>query len=334
MITEKDIQHKIDFKTKPIGALGELENIAKQICLIQNTLSPELKKPSIVVFAGDHGIALNGVSAYPQEVTFQMVLNFLSEGAAINVFSRQNGIELKVIDAGVNHDFNSNEINSEYKVAKGTSSFLEGPAMTTNQLNLCLENGEKIIKELENNGTNIVGFGEMGIANTSSASMLMHKLLDLPLEDCVGKGTGLNDDQLNRKLEVLESCSKKHDVSFPHEVLQTFGGFEIASMVGSMIAAAKRNMIVLVDGFIATAAYLVASKIHPDLEKFAIFCHQSNEKGHQLLLKNLDANPILKMELRLGEGTGCALAYPLIKSAVNFMNEMASFESAGVSTKE
>jgi nicotinate-nucleotide--dimethylbenzimidazole phosphoribosyltransferase len=334
---EKELQHKIDFKTKPRGSLGKLEKLALQIGTTQNSLSPVLNKPTIIVFAGDHGIAKAGVSAYPQEVTYQMVMNFLQGGAAINVFTKQHNINLKVVDAGVNFDFgfelNKNLINA--KIAHGTKSFLQEKAMTETQLQQCFEKGKEIVTQLANEGCNVVGFGEMGIGNTSSATMLMSYLCNLPIEQCVGRGTGLNDEQLQNKIAILKQAKAFHgSIENPKEVLQTFGGFEIAQMCGAMLTAFENNMIILVDGFIASSAFLVAHKINPKIISNAIFCHLSDEFGHQNLLDFLKAEPILKLHMRLGEGTGCAVAYPIIESAVAFLNNMASFESAGVTDIE
>ena len=329
------LQHKIDFKTKPIGALGVLEKIALQIGAIQNTLLPTLKNPTIVVFAADHGIANEGVSAYPQEVTFQMVMNFLQGGAAINVFSKQNNINLKIVNAGVNFNFEKNEKLINAKVGNGTNSFLNQKAMSITQLQQCLEKGKEIVDQIANTGCNIIGFGEMGIGNTSSATMLMSYLCDLPIEKCVGRGTGLNDIQLENKISILKKAQLfQGKIENPKEVLQTFGGFEIAQMCSAMLTAFENNMIIMVDGFIASSAFLVAYKIKPAISNNAIFCHLSDEYGHQNLLDYLKAEPLLKLNMRLGEGTGCAVAYPIIKSAVTFLNNMASFERAGVTNKE
>lgn len=329
------LQHKIDFKTKPIGALGTLEKLTLQIGTVQNTLSPTLQSPTIVVFAADHGIANEGVSAYPQEVTFQMVMNFLQGGAAINVFSKQNNINLKIVDAGVNFDFEENENLINAKIDKGTKSFLKDKAMTETQLQQCFEKGNEIVNQISKEGCNIIGFGEMGIGNTSSATMLMSYLCNLPIEKCVGRGTGLNDIQLENKISILKQAqSFQGTTENPKEILQTFGGFEIAQMCSAMLTAFESNMIILVDGFIASSAFLVAYKLNPLIRNNAIFCHLSDEFGHQNLLNYLSAEPLLKLNMRLGEGTGCAVAYPIIESAVTFLNNMASFESAGVSNKE
>jgi nicotinate-nucleotide--dimethylbenzimidazole phosphoribosyltransferase len=334
---KEQVQHKIDFKTKPTGALGKLEQIALQIALVQDTQSPKLTDPHILVFAADHGIANEGVSAYPQEVTWQMVHNFLSEGAAINVFANQHNIMVLVVDAGVNKHFDKIPLLINAKVAMGTKSFLTEAAMTIDELNLCNGYALHLITELtKNTKCNIIGFGEMGIGNTSAASMIMHCLTNIPLNDCVGKGTGVNDAQFIQKQNILNQALAHHaaiDKKDPYAVLRTFGGFEIAMITEAMLAAYDNKLTFMVDGFIATAAYLVAVKVNPNIEANAIFCHQSNEKGHQLLLNYLNASPLLNLGMRLGEGTGCAVAYPIIQSAVNFLNNMASFETAGVSNK-
>ena len=334
MIAEQ-LQHKIDFKTKPLGALGKLEKIALQIGSIQNTLRPQLTKPTIIIFAADHGIANEGVSAYPQEVTFQMVMNFLQGGAAINVFAAQNGIDLKVVDAGVNFDFEPNGKLIDLKIGKGTKSFLAEKAMNETQIMECIVAPNNTIKKLHEEGCNVIGFGEMGIGNTSAATMLMSNFCNLPIEKCVGRGTGLNDEQLQRKISILQKAKDFHrEITDPMQALQAFGGFEIAQICYAMQKAFEYNMIILVDGFIASAAFLVAYKINPTILENAIFCHLSDEHGHQNLLNYLGVEPLLKLGMRLGEGTGCAVAYPIIESAISFLNNMASFESAGVSNKE
>ena len=334
-ITSQEIQAKIDLKTKPLGALGSLEKLAFQIASVQNTLSPELLNPHIIVFAASHGIASEGVSAYPSEVTAQMVLNFIGGGAAINVFTRQHGINLLLVDAGVDYDFGKNEKLIDAKINFGTKSFAQQPAMTAAECRRCLEKGAELVREVRETGCNVIGFGEMGIGNTSSASAIMSRLLNIPIAECVGKGTGLDEAQLGRKIAVLTDALKHHQNvnNEPESVLAAFGGFEIAMMCGAMLEAARLGILVLVDGFIASVSYLSALKMDSSIQRYAVFCHQSNEKGHRLLLQSLEADVLLKLDMRLGEGTGCALAYPLVQSAVGFLNEMASFESAGVSQK-
>lgn len=329
------IRDKIDQKTKPLGALGVLEKLAFRIASVQRTLTPKLSEPHIVVFAGSHGIAREGVSAYPAEVTAQMVLNFLGGGAAINVFSRQHNMRLKIVDAGVDFDFAHMEGLVDAKQAFGTQSFLTEKAMTGAQCRASLEKGAEIVGEIHQTGCNVVGFGEMGIGNTSPAAVIMSRLLDLPLADCIGRGTGLNDAQMQKKQLILQQAIDFHqDIQTdPLTVLQTFGGFEMAMITGAMLEAARRDMLVLVDGFIASVAFLTAFQVDNRISDCAVFCHQSEEKGHKLLLEKLHAEPVLRLNMRLGEGTGCAVAYPLLVSAVAFMNEMASFESARVSQK-
>jgi len=325
------LQEKIDHKTKPIGALGMLEDIALQIGQIQNTLTPEIKSPSIVVFAGDHGIAKKGeVNPFPQEVTAQMVLNFANKGAAINVLCKTNNIDLHVVDAGVNHDFEANDTIINAKIALGTQNYQEQAAMTNAQCTQAINKGADIIKDIHTKGCNTIGFGEMGIGNTSSAALLMSSFLDTPIEECVGAGTGLNKDGIYKKASILAAVIKKHQVASPMETLRTYGGFEIAMMCGAMLQAAELKMIILVDGFIVTSALLAAKAIDEKVLDYCVFAHTSGEQGHQKILSHLNVKPILNIGLRLGEGTGAALSLPILKSAVNFLNEMASFSEANV----
>jgi nicotinate-nucleotide--dimethylbenzimidazole phosphoribosyltransferase len=266
-----------------------------------------------------------------------MVLNFLGGGAAINVFARQHGLSLKVVDAGVNYEFAADTPDlHQAKVAAGSQNFRYQPALTIQQLESCRQHALKLVNEVvSQTGCNVMGFGEMGIGNTSSASLLMHCLTGLPLAQCVGRGTGITNEQLTHKLSVLQAALDYHklDKPEPYTMLQTFGGLEIAQMAYAMQQAAEQACLLLIDGFIATAAYLVAYSVKPEIARHAVFCHQSNEQGHRLMLEYLKAQPLLNLGLRLGEGTGCALAYPLVQAAVNFLNEMASFESAAVTNK-
>ena len=343
---ERTLQHKINLKTKPLGALGRLEEIALQVGSIQQTLNPQINHPHIVVFAGDHGIAKTDlVNPYPQEVTAQMVLNFLNGGAAINVFCRQNNITLKVVDAGVNFDWSNTITDPSFinaKIGYGTKNYLEEQAMTKTEALLAIEKGKEIVAAIHQTGCNCIGFGEMGIANTSSASLIMSAVLQLPVEECVGRGTGVNDEQLKTKTITLQKAATKFPLSTdPIAILQTFGGFEIAMMTGAYLKAAELEMVIVVDGFISTAALLIAKGLCENdntLPTFAewglIYAHCSDENGHRSMLNFLKAKPLLQLGLRLGEGTGAALAIPLIQASVNFLNEMASFETAGVSNKE
>ena len=325
---------KINHKTKPLGALGQLEAVALQIGLIQQTLTPQLSHPTLMVFAGDHGVVHAGVSPYPQAVTAQMVQNFLQGGAAINVFARQHGMRLRVVDAGVNHEFDAATDLIHAKVGLGTANFVQEAAMSASQCAQALTAGAELARQEVAAGANVFGFGEMGIGNTSSASCLMSVLCGIPIEDCVGRGTGLDDAGLAQKLSVLKQAIEHHQLSGDNvfDVLATFGGYEIAMMAGAMLGSAEQRAVLLIDGFIATAALLVAARIQPNILQYCIFTHCSGEAGHRRLLAHLGAEPLLDIGLRLGEGTGAALAYPLVQAAVNFLNEMASFESAGVST--
>ncbi|MEX2382743.1 MAG: nicotinate-nucleotide--dimethylbenzimidazole phosphoribosyltransferase [Opitutales bacterium] len=334
MITSEEIQRKIDEKTKPPGSLGRLEELAFQIATVQQTLDPVLQKPAIIVFAGDHGIADEPVSAFPKGVTRQMVINFLRGGAAINVFCRTHGISLKIVDAGVCGAFPGEDGLIQAKVREGTRNFLFEPAMTGEEVDICFRHAEEIVEGIAS-GNNVLGFGEMGIGNTSSAALLMSALSGAPVNECVGRGTGVNDEQLAGKIAILETAKARHPATNdPMRILATFGGYEIAQICGAMLAGYRRNKILLIDGFIASVAFLTARRIEPEIRRNAIFCHESQEKGHRRLLKLLDAKPILHLNMRLGEGSGCALAWPIIQNAVAFFNEMASFTGAGVSQSE
>lgn len=330
----RKLKNKIDSKTKPKGALGLLEEIALKIGKIQKTVTPQLINPEIIIFSGDHGIAKEGVSAYPQKVTHQMVLNFINGGAAINIFSMQNNIKIHVVDSGVNFNFKNDNKIINNKIKNGTNSFLVKKAMNIDEFKKSVIKGKSLISKIISKETNIIGFGEMGIGNTSSSSIIMSYICDIPIKNCVGRGTGINDNQLKNKIKILENSKKFHGkLKDVEKIFLTFGGFEMVQMYGAMLEAYRQKMIILIDGFIASVVLLIASKKSPKIIENAIFCHLSNENAHSLLLKYLNVEPILKLNLRLGEGTGCALAYPLIKSSVNFLNEMSSFDDAGVSKK-
>ena len=328
------LQERIDGKTKPRGSLGQLERLALQIGQVQQSLTPTLGQPHLLVFAGDHGAARAGVSAYPQEVTWQMVENFLAGGAAINVFARQNGLQLQVIDAGVAHDFGARDGLIDAKIAPGTHNYLERAAMSVADRDTALARGAAIARDLAAQGCRVIGFGEMGIGNTAAAALLTHQLTGTPLADCVGRGTGLDDAGLARKQALLAQAVERAALAADAtalEVLAEFGGFEIAMITGAMLAAAERRMLLLIDGFIVTSALLVAADIAPAIGDYCVFCHRSAEPGHRAQLAALHAEPLLDLGLRLGEGTGAALAWPLVRAAAAFVNDMASFASAGVS---
>ena len=326
------LQRAIANKTKPVGSLGALETLAHQIGLIQQTVDIALRAPTIVVFAADHGVVAEGISAYPQSVTWQMVENFLAGGAAINVFARQSGCALQVVDAGVNHDFGVRPGLLARKMGHGTANFAMQPAMSAVDCLNAMAHGAHIVDEVEGN---VIGFGEMGIGNTTAAAALMHKLTAIPLAECVGAGTGLSREGIVHKHGVIEAAVALHaGVDEPLAILATFGGFEIAMMAGAMLRAAERRMVMLIGGFIVTSALLVAAKIAPAILDYCVFSHCSDEHGHRRMLDHLQARPLLNLGLRLGEGSGCALALPLLHAAAAFMREMATFESAQVSDRD
>jgi nicotinate-nucleotide--dimethylbenzimidazole phosphoribosyltransferase len=325
------LDQAVNNKTKPLGSLGVLESLAKQIGLIQATREIALHQPAILVFAADHGVVAEGISAYPQDVTWQMVENFLAGGAAINVFAQQNDCALQVIDAGVHHDFGPRDGLLDRKLANGTNNFAHEPAMSRATCDAALAAGMALAVDLAGN---VVGFGEMGIGNTTAAAALMHKLTGIPVAQCVGAGTGLSADGVLHKQRVIEAAVAKHATALePLDVLATFGGLEIAMMAGAMLKAAELRKVLLIDGFIVTSALLVAARLQPAILDYCVFAHCSDEQGHRQMLAALGAQPLLSLGLRLGEGTGCALALPLLHAAVNFLNRMATFESAQVSEK-
>jgi nicotinate-nucleotide--dimethylbenzimidazole phosphoribosyltransferase len=331
---EAELRRIIDMKTKPPGSLGRLESLALQMGLIQRTTKPRIERPAMIVFAGDHGIAKEGVSSFPQEVTAQMVANFLTGGAAINALSRSVGMSLEVVDAGVATPIPIDHGYERLSLGLGTRNFAQEPAMSRETALEGIARGAARVRHHASLGTNVIGFGEMGIANTSAAACLMSRLCDLPIDECVGRGTGLDDDGLAHKRDVLGRALALHrDEGDAIDTLATFGGFEIAMIAGAYLAAASEGMTILVDGFIATSALLVAAKIAPEVLDYCVFAHASNETGHRRMLAHFDAAPLLELDLRLGEGTGAALALPILRAAVAFIDEMASFESAGVSNK-
>ena len=325
------VQHLLDQKTKPQHALGRIETLALQLALIQGRERPILEAPQMVVFAADHGIAARGVSAYPPDVTWQMVENFLAGGAAVSVVARQHGLALTVVDCGVRHDFAPQPGLVIAKVAAGTADCTRAPAMTRMQCDSAIEHGAALVKGLPGNALLL---GEMGIGNTSAAALLMARLAALPIEHCAGRGTGLDDSGLERKLGVLREALARHaDVTAPLDILAALGGLEIATMVGALLQAARERRVILIDGFIVGAALLVAQALQPRVVQRCVFAHCSAEAGHALMLRYLGVEPLLSLGLRLGEGSGAALAWPLLESACRLLAEMASFESAGVNRK-
>jgi nicotinate-nucleotide--dimethylbenzimidazole phosphoribosyltransferase len=332
---EPVLRRRIDTKTKPPGSLGRLEDLALRLGLVQATAEPVLRAPTVVVFAGDHGLAAEGVSPYPAEVTRQMVLNFLAGGAAINAFARQHGLALQVVDAGVAGELPEHPDLLARNVRRGTRNALHEPALTLDEATLCLERGAGVVRALAAAGTNIVLFGEMGIGNSSAAALLCAAVLGLPLAECVGRGAGHDEAGLARKRSVLERVWARHasDIGSPLGALAAFGGCEIAMTTGAMLEAAARRMVILADGFIVTSALAVAAAVDRAVLDYCIFAHGSAERGHAAALAALGARPLLDLGLRLGEGTGAALAWPLLVSASTFLRDMATFESAGVSNR-
>ncbi len=325
------LRQLLDHQTKPPGSLGRIEALALQIGLIQLTERPQLNAPQLLVFAADHGLAAQGVSAYPSDVTWQMVENFLAGGAAVSVLARQHGLALTVVDAGVRHEFAPRAGLLDRKIAAGTADSSEGPAMSAAQCTQAMAAGRAVVRDLPGN---VVLLGEMGIGNTSSAALLLARLGGFALSACTGRGTGLDDAGLAHKRAVLERVLTRHAAATePLQALAAFGGFEIAMLVGAALQAAQERRVIVVDGFIVGAAILVASRIEPGVLACCVFAHRSDEAGHGLMLRHFNTTPVLDLGLRLGEGSGAALAWPLIDSAVRLLNQMASFEAAGVSNR-
>jgi nicotinate-nucleotide--dimethylbenzimidazole phosphoribosyltransferase len=330
------LQHKIDNKTKPLGSLGQLEGLALQIGQILGTESPQLDQPQMLVFAGDHGLTTRGVSAFPSDVTWQMVENFIAGGACVSVLAKANSIALNVVDCGVNHDFLDAAKTPRAgllsaKIANGTADSSTAAAMTVFQCQYAIENGMAIVKNLPGNA---ILLGEMGIGNTSAASLILSRLSGLDIADCTGAGTGLDASGIDHKTAVLREVLAFHaGVAAPLDVLAAFGGFEMATMLGAVFQAAAERRVIVVDGFITTAVILVANALQPTMLQRCVFAHRSGERGHGLMLEQLNAKPLLDMGLRLGEGSGAALAWPLLVAACTVLRDMASFESAGVDEK-
>lgn len=323
------IQRAIDGKTKPVGSLGRIETLASQIARVRRSLTPKVESCSLTIFAADHGIAVDGVSAFPREVTRQMVANFLAGGAAANVFAASLGVPVRVVDAGVAGAPIEDPRLISRRIGAGTRSFLREPAMSSAECTLALDAGQALGAEASGEA---VAFGEMGIGNTSSATLLAHRMTGIGLTSLIGPGTGLDEAGLSRKSAILTAASERvPGVLSAEATLAEFGGFEVAMMAGAMIGAAKAGKLVLVDGYIASAAALLAEGLAPETRSALIFAHVSAEPGHRYLLDWMGAEPLLSLDMRLGEGTGALLAWPLVKAAAAMLCDMASFESAGVS---
>ncbi|MEL7429522.1 MAG: nicotinate-nucleotide--dimethylbenzimidazole phosphoribosyltransferase [Pseudomonadota bacterium] len=329
------VQHAIDTKTKPPGSLGQIEALALQMALAQNTPAPQADPACLLLFAGDHGLVQEGVSAWPSEVTAQMVLNFLAGGAAANVFARTNGLDMQVVDAGVIGDLPDHPALLRAHVRKGTRNAMKEDALTPNEVDAAIDYGASLAREKAASGTKVLALGEMGIGNTSSASLLAHAIEGIDLDTLTGPGAGLDAEGVSRKREILKATAKRRPGRLDaHDALCAFGGLEICAMAGALIGGAKAGCVILVDGFIASSAALAALRLHPELAGNVVFAHMSKEPGHRSMLEVLNAKPLLDLDLRLGEGSGALLAFPLLRSACAMLNEMATFESAGVSSKE
>lgn len=328
---ETAITKKIDNLTKPKGALGRLEELALQICLIQSTLTPELRNPHNVLFAGDHGILAEGVSVSPKEVTWQQLSHFSKGGAGINFLCEQHGFKLVLVDAGVDYDIPDGHGIINMKVGRGTRNFLYGSAMTSEELDLCIERGAEVVRNVYSEGCNVISFGEMGSGNTSPSAVWMHLFTGIDLQKCIGAGAGLNTDGIRHKYEVLNKAVANYfgDGSAESKIAW-FGGYEMAMALGGMLQAAELGMVIIVDGFIMTSVILAASQLYPEVLQYAIFGHQGDESGHKLMLEAMNGKAILHLDLRLGEGSGAVCAYPILESAVRMINNMDSFQSVNV----
>ncbi|WP_289074120.1 nicotinate-nucleotide--dimethylbenzimidazole phosphoribosyltransferase [uncultured Bacteroides sp.] len=328
---ELEVIDKIDNLTKPKGSLGRLEELAKQICMIQHTLSPRLSNPYNILFASDHGIVEEGVSVSPKEITWQQLYNFLDGGAGINFLCRQHGFELMLVDAGVDYDLPYDRGIINMKVRKSTRNYLREAAMTKEEMELCIERGAECVEMAHNKGCNIVSFGEMGIANTSASSLWMSSFANIPLKQCIGAGAGLQAKGIEHKYQVLKQAQDNFKGEHTaEEIICRFGGYEMVMAIGGMLKAAELRMIILVDGFIMSNCILAASQLYPEVLQYAIFGHQGDEAGHRILLEHLKASPLLHLNLRLGEGSGAVCAYPIVDSAVRMLNEMDSFKNASI----
>lgn len=328
------IQEKIDNLNKPKGSLGRLEELAMQICLIQQTLEPSLAHPCHLLLGGDHGIEREGVSVSPREVTWQQMINFSKGGGGVNMFCRQHGFNLRIVDVGVDYDLSNIPGIINRKIARGTNNFLYEPAMSEEEFNRAIQVGVDLVDECFAEGCCMLSIGEMGIANTSPSSIWMSLLGDIPLKDCIGAGAGLNNEGIRHKYEVLLNALNNYRSMIPQpsaiSPLAYFGGFEMIATIGAMLRAAELHLVILVDGFIMTACALAAIRLYPATQDYMIFTHCGDESGHKMMLDIVDAKPLLHLGLRLGEGTGALCAFPIVDSAVRMMNEMNNFDNAKI----
>ena len=336
------IQEKIDNLNKPKGSLGRLEELAMQVCLVQQTLEPSLAHPCHLLLGGDHGIEREGVSVSPREVTWQQMINFTRGGGGVNMFCRQHGFKLRIVDVGVDYYFGTSPVPSkggdpiiDKKIAYGTKNFLYEPAMTEEEFNRAIAAGVDLVDDCCAEGCRILSIGEMGIGNTSPSSIWMHLLGNIPLEECIGAGAGLNNDGIRHKYEVLKKALDRFNglngqPINPIKPIMYFGGFEMVAAIGAMLRAAEQHLIILVDGFIMTACALAAIRLYPASQDYMIFTHCGDESGHKKMLDIVGVKPLLNLGLRLGEGTGALCAFPIVDSAVRMMNEMNNFDNAKI----
>lgn len=338
-----EVQAKIDNLNKPKGSLGRLEELAMQICLIEQTLSPALSHPCHLLLGGDHGIEHEGVSVSPREVTWQQMLNFTQGGGGVNMFCRQHGFHLRIVDVGVDYDFKASPTSSQAildrKIARGTRNFLYEPAMTMAEFDRAIDIGAALVDDCIAEGCRVLSIGEMGIGNTSPSSVWMHLLTGIPLERCIGAGAGLDSSGVRHKYEVLSQALERSPFPQPAtawsieqctSMLSYFGGFEMIAAIGAMLRAAECHLVLLIDGFIMTACALAAAKLYPASQEYMVFTHCGDESGHRLMLEAMQARPLLSLGLRLGEGTGALCAFPIVDSAVRMLNEMNNFDNAQI----
>ena len=328
------IQEKIDNLNKPKGSLGRLEELAMQVCLIQQTLDPSTAHPCHLLLGGDHGIEREGVSVSPREVTWQQMLNFTRGGGGVNMFCRQHGFHLRIVDVGVDYDLSGVEGIIDRKIARGTKNFLYEPAMSEEEFDRAIQVGVDLVDDCISEGCRVLSIGEMGIANTSPSSIWMHLFGNIPLEECIGAGAGLDTPGIRHKYEVLSKALSNYQVTTPNQApitpLAYFGGYEMVAAIGAMLKAAEKHLVILVDGFIMTACALAAIQLYPAARDYMIFTHCGDESGHKRMLDAMGANALLHLGLRLGEGTGALCAFPIVDSAVRMMNEMNNFENANI----
>jgi nicotinate-nucleotide--dimethylbenzimidazole phosphoribosyltransferase len=327
-------QERLDSLTKPLGSLGVLETMARRLCGISQTMTPSVARKIILTFAGDHGVVSEGVSSVPQEVTQQMVYNFLSGGAGVNVLARHVGADVRVVDVGVAADVSADGLICA-NVMKGTANFTQGPAMDPRQALASIAVGMETARQAIDDGAEILGSGEMGIGNTTPSSALFAVLLNIDVEDVTGRGTGIDDKALENKIEVIKKGirSNRHLMNGPLETLAAVGGLEIGAICGMILESARNRIPVVVDGFISSAGALVAMKMKKEVLDYCFFSHMSAEQGHRIFFKETGLKPILDLDMRLGEGTGAALAMNVIEASVKILTEMATFAEAGVNAE-